>query len=155
MRVSRICAILAALRLGHAASSPLMCSSSKMKSWFRCRTGRMEWMAPASGIAMCHIGCCETANKGSHPWTRLPRSGSTCRNLCFSYTALMRKAALSCAVSDTRSQMLEFFQRLPQTKRIAYALLLSRFICLDPISAIDLFRSHRKMARKRDKIDAV
>jgi hypothetical protein len=27
----------------------------------------MEWMAPASGIAMCHVGCCETANKGSHP----------------------------------------------------------------------------------------
>ena len=27
----------------------------------------MEWMAPASGIAMCHVGCCETANEGSHP----------------------------------------------------------------------------------------
>ena len=22
----------------------------------------MEWMAPASGIAMCHVGCSETAN---------------------------------------------------------------------------------------------
>jgi hypothetical protein len=22
----------------------------------------IEWMAPASGIAMCHVGCCETAN---------------------------------------------------------------------------------------------
>lgn len=27
----------------------------------------MKWMAPASGIAMCHIGCRVITNDGSHP----------------------------------------------------------------------------------------
>lgn len=24
----------------------------------------MEWMAPASGMAMCHVGCCEHGQQG-------------------------------------------------------------------------------------------
>ena len=32
----------------------------------------MGWMAPASGIAMCPIGCrMKRSNKGSHPWMKL------------------------------------------------------------------------------------
>ncbi len=28
--------------------------------WIEPLTPLMEWMAPAPGIAMCHIGCCHT-----------------------------------------------------------------------------------------------
>jgi hypothetical protein len=51
----------------HSKIGQLVVERDFLANGLSCKPPLMRWMAPASGIAMCHVGCCETANKGSHP----------------------------------------------------------------------------------------
>jgi len=43
----------------HAKIGQLVVERDFLADGLPCKPPLMEWMAPASGIAMCHIGCCE------------------------------------------------------------------------------------------------
>jgi transposase len=73
----------------------------------------MAWMAPASGIEMCHTGCHEHSQQGEPFLDNVAAIGI---NLAKSFFRLRGVDAEGSAVLRRqlkRSQMLEFFQRLP------------------------------------------
>lgn len=73
----------------------------------------MEWMAPASGIAMCHIGCSEHSQQMEPSMDNVTTIGIDLAKSVFQLHGVDAEGSAVLRRQLKRSQMLEFFQRLP------------------------------------------
>jgi transposase len=73
----------------------------------------MEWMAPASGIAMCHIGCSEHSQQREPSMVNVTTIGVDLAKSVFQLHGVDAEGSAVLRRQLKRSQMLEFFQRQP------------------------------------------
>jgi len=73
----------------------------------------MEWMAPVSGIAMCHVGCCEHGQRREPSMSDITTIGIDLAKSVFQLHGVDAEGRSLLRRQLRRSQMLEFFQRQP------------------------------------------
>lgn len=73
----------------------------------------MEWMAPASGIAMCHIGCSEHSQQREPSMVNVTTIGIDLAKSVFQLHGVDAEGSAVLRRQLKRSQMLEFFKRQP------------------------------------------
>jgi len=73
----------------------------------------MEWMAPVSGIAMCHVGCCEHGQRREPSMSDITTIGIDLAKSVFQLHGVDAEGRPLLRRQLRRSQMLEFFQRQP------------------------------------------
>ena len=73
----------------------------------------MEWMAPASGISMCHVGCFEHGQRSKPSINDFTTIGIDLAKPVFQLHGVDVEGRASLHRQLRRSQMLEFFQRQP------------------------------------------
>ena len=73
----------------------------------------MRWMAPASGIEMCPVGCCEDSQQEAPSIDNVTTLGIDLAKSVFQLHGVDARGKVLLRRQLRRSQMLEFFQRLP------------------------------------------